>query len=36
MQLCVLTQNQRTAYAAVTSVSADGSTAQATVTVWNT
>jgi hypothetical protein len=36
MQLCVLTQDQRTAYVHVTSVSADGSTAQATAIVWDT
>jgi hypothetical protein len=35
MQLCLITQDQRTAYIAVMSVSADGSTAQATATVWN-
>jgi hypothetical protein len=35
MQLCV-TQDQRTAYVHVTSVSADDSTAQATAIVWDT
>jgi hypothetical protein len=36
MNLCVLTQDQRTAYVHVTSVAADGSTAQATAIVWDT
>jgi serine/threonine-protein kinase len=35
MQLCVLTASGRTAYVKVTSVAADNSTAEATVTVWN-
>jgi serine/threonine-protein kinase len=35
MQLCVLTGNGRTAYVDITSVAADNSTADATVTVWN-
>jgi hypothetical protein len=34
MQLCVLTASQRAAYVKITSVSADGNSAEATVTVW--
>lgn len=34
-QICVVTEQQRTAYVTITSVSPDGSTAQATATVWN-
>jgi hypothetical protein len=36
MQLCVLTASQRTAYVKITSVSADGNSAEATATVWTT
>jgi hypothetical protein len=34
-QLCVITDQQRPAYVKITSVSSDGSTAEAKVTVWN-
>jgi hypothetical protein len=35
MQLCVITDMQRPAYVNITSVSSDGSTAEANVIVWN-